>query len=275
MELPVGPGDDWAHRLGVCSVTLRHLPAAAVIDVTRSAGLSRIEWGADVHAPPTDVARLAEVRELTEAAGLAVASYGSYWRAGVSPGAELTPLVRAAATLGAPRMRVWAGEVGTADADASTWDAVVSALREACVVARDQGIALVTEFHPNTLTDSVDSTLELLERVADTTLRTYWQPRLDEPTQPAVAGLRRLVPHLAGVHVFSWWPGAHRLRLEERSALWSAVSQLLVDEADPCDLLLEFVPHDDPKVLAGDAATLRELVTGSVRKSPAGTQRRE
>lgn len=275
MELPVGPGDDWAHRLGVCSVTLRHLPAAAVVDVTRSAGLSRIEWGADVHAPPTDVARLAEVRELTEAAGLAVASYGSYWRAGLSPAAELALLARAAATLGAPRMRVWAGEVGTAEADASTWDAVVSALREACVVARGRGVDLVLEFHPNTLTDSVESTLELLERVDDETLRTYWQPRLDEATQPAVAGLRRLVPHLAGVHVFSWWPGADRLPLEERSALWAAVLQLLVDEAESCDLLLEFVRDDDPKVLARDAATLRELVAGSVRKSPAGTQRRE
>ena len=274
MELSVDPGDDWTHRPGVCSVTLRHLPPAAVVEATCTAGLRRIEWGA-VHAPANEAARLAVVRELTEAAGLTVASYGSYWRAGVSPADEMTSLVRAATALGAPRIRVWAGEVGTAEADASTWDVVVAALREACVVARDQGIGLALEFHPNTLTDSADSTLELLERVADNTLRTYWQPRLDEPTDLAVAGLRRLVPHLAGVHVFSWWPGAHRLRLGERSDLWSAVTRLLVHEAEPCDLLLEFVQDDDPKVLAGDAATLRELVAASIRESPAGTQRRE
>ncbi|MFC7487075.1 sugar phosphate isomerase/epimerase family protein [Knoellia sp. CPCC 206453] len=256
--------DTWSDHLGLCSVTLRHLPAEAVIDVTRSAGLSRIEWGADVHAPPTDLARVAEVRELTEAAGLTVASYGSYWRAGVSPMSDLELLITAAASLGAPRIRVWAGEIGTAQADRATWDGVVAGLREACVVARDHDIELALEFHPNTLTDSVDTTLELLERVADDGLRTYWQPRLDEETEPSVAGLRRLVPVLAGIHVFSWWPAANRLRLAERTELWAAVADLLVRAVTPCDLLLEFVPDDDQDLVAEEAATLRDLFAAAV-----------
>lgn len=255
--------DDWSHRLGICSVTLRHLSPAAVIEVSREAGLSRIEWGADVHAPPTDLGRLAEVRELTQAAGLTVGSYGSYWLAGISPAVDLTTLVTAAAVLGAPRIRVWAGEIGTDRADRATWDGAVTALREACVVARDHDIELALEFHPHTLTDTVETTLELLDRVHDETLRTYWQPRPDEPTEPSLEGLRQLVPVLAGVHVFSWWPGANRLRLSERSDLWSAVTTLLVQEAEPCDLLLEFVPGDDSGLVTAEAHTLRQLLTAA------------
>ena len=84
------PVTGWSQRLGICSVTLRHLPPEAVIDISRDAGLSRIEWGADVHAPPSDLVRVAQLRELTEAAGLTVSSYGSYWRAGISSMSDLS-----------------------------------------------------------------------------------------------------------------------------------------------------------------------------------------
>lgn len=253
----------WSDRLGLCSVTLRRLPVEEVLAVASRAGLSRIEWGADVHAPPDDLARLREVRRLTEQAGLEVASYGSYWRAGTTPLDELAAVVAGAEALGAPRVRVWAGGTGAEVATDETWSAVVRALREGCRLARDHGVELALEFHPNTLTDSADSTLELLDRVGDPGPRTYWQPRLDEEVGPAVAGLQRLLPFLSGVHVFSWWPGATRLRLDARSDLWSAVVELLVAEAPPCDLLLEFVPDDDPELVVADAGTLRDLVAAA------------
>lgn len=128
---------------------------------------------------------------------------------------------------------------------------------------------MALEFHPDTLTDTVESTLSLLERVGSTTLRTYWQPRLDEPTAPALAGLDALLPHLAAVHVFSWWPGAHRLPLTDRIDLWQAVIRRLRDHGGqgdhgdhrlPCDLLLEFVEDDDVAALDRDARTLLDLL---------------
>ncbi|AKU19013.1 hypothetical protein VV02_16645 [Luteipulveratus mongoliensis] len=245
----------------MCSVTMRAHTTAQVIEVARGAGLPRIEWGADVHAPPGDQGHLAELRARTTEAGLAVASYGSYWRAGISSPSEMTTLVEAANALGAPRIRLWAGQIGTAQADDDVWDSAVRSLREACAVAREHSITLALEFHPNTLTDSVDSTLKLLERVDDPTLRTYWQPRLDEPVEPAVDGLRRLLPVLAGVHVFSWWPAATRLPLAQRSDLWASVTALLMGEIEPCDLMLEFVPDDDAALIPGEAQTLRALMT--------------
>ncbi len=254
------PRAPWASHVGLCSVTLRQLTAEQVVAVARAAGLRCVEWGADVHAPPGDHGRLRGLRLLTEGAGMRVASYGSYWRAGVSSPSDVVGLATAATVLGAPRIRVWAGTVGTDAADGRRKDAVAAALRDACGVAREHGIRLSLEFHPDTLTDSVDSTLELLERVDDPALTTYWQPRLDEPTELAVAGLRRLLPALSGVHVFSWWPSVHRLPFAARTDLWTAVLDLLTTEAEPCDLLLEFVPGDDPALVAGEAETLRHLL---------------
>lgn len=252
--------DRWSPHLGLCSVTLRQHSVEDVLAVARDAGLRCVEWGADVHAPPDDVARLRDVRRLTEDAGLRVASYGSYWRAGVSPVADLAALTSAAQALGAPRVRVWAGRGGSRQADDRAREAVARGLREACVLARNHGLTLTLEFHPDTLTDTVDSTLELLDRVADPALRTYWQPRLDEPATSAVDGLRRLLPVLTGVHVFSWWPGTTRIPLAARADLWTAALDLLVAEAEPCDLLLEFVPHDDSALVSREAETLRHLI---------------
>lgn len=259
--------DEWAANLGICSVSLRHLAPADVIEVSRKAGLRCIEWGADVHAPPSDLAQVARVRDLTAAGGLRVASYGSYWRAGVSPLSDLAPILTAATTLGAPRIRLWAGQIGTNEADPSTWQAVAGALRQACRMARDHDVELALEFHPNTLTDSVESTLDLLDRVDDESLRTYWQPRLDEETGPSTEGLRRLMPALSGIHVFSWWPGDHRLRLHERTDLWSAVAGVLGEEGRACDLLLEFVVNDDASLVASEAATLRRLLASPTELS--------
>jgi hypothetical protein len=250
---------DWLERVGLCSVTLRHLDPADVLAVAQSAGLRRIEWGADVHAP-FDTGGLPGLAAATSAAGLTVASYGTYWRAGVSSRDELPRLVAAAARLGAPRLRVWAGALATEEADDPYRERVAAELREACAVAADAGLQVATEFHPNTLTDSVDATIELIERVGDDRLRTYWQPRLDESSTNAVDGLARLLPMVVAVHVFSWWPGATRLPLVDREDLWRGALDLLFANAEPMDLLLEFVPDDDPAVLGREAEVLRRWV---------------
>lgn len=255
------PQPGWSDRVGLCSVTLRASTPAAVLEVAARAGLRRVEWGADVHARPDDTDSLRRLAGATSEAGLTVSSYGTYWEAGVGTPDELRALVSGAQDLAAPRLRLWATRVGAADATADDWSRAVRSLREACTVAADHDVTLALEFHPRTLTDSVDSTLRLLADVDRPELRTYWQPRLDEPVGAAVDGLARLVDHLAAVHVFSWWPGAHRLPLAQRADLWRAALRLLVTESPPCDLLLEFVPDDDASVVAREAATLTAWVT--------------
>jgi sugar phosphate isomerase/epimerase len=265
-----GVTDHVRPQLGLCSVTFRSLPAAEVVRLSVAAGLDCVEWGADVHAPPSDPSALATVRTLTRDAGLRVASYGAYWRAGVHPLAQLRPVLSAAAALGAPRVRVWAGEVGTAQATADIWRDVARALRQAGDLALDHGLQLGLEFHGRTLTDTVESTVRLLELVDHAAVAPYWQPRLDDPPDVAVEGLRVLLDQVAAVHVFSWWPRDRRLPLADRADLWQPVLAELLARKPGTDLLLEFVPGDDPAVLAREAQTLRRWVrqaTEGVRRT--------
>jgi sugar phosphate isomerase/epimerase len=250
---------DLANRTGICSITLRALPPAELLRVVAEAGLGCIEWGADVHAPP-DGPDLDRLRRETADCGVRICSYGSYWRAGEAPLDDLRALVDAARALGARRIRIWAGSLGTADATREHWDAVVSATRTAAGIADDQGCELAFEFHGRTLTDTVDGTLRLLDEVDRPNVSTYWQPPVGACDDEAVAGLERVLDRVSAVHVFSWWPGTTRLRLAERADLWRRVASVLAARDREVDLLLEFVPDDDPALVAGEADTLRALL---------------
>ncbi|HWC21278.1 MAG TPA: TIM barrel protein [Flexivirga sp.] len=253
---------DWIDRTGICSVTFRRLAPPALVDVTAAAGLRCIEWGSDIHAPADDPRALDEVRRYTLDAGLTVSSYGSYWRAGErSSSPSIEELVSGAVRLGAPRLRVWAGSVGSAECPTPQRNRIVADLRRAAEVGADSGIRIGLEFHRLTLTDTVESTLRLLDEVGHDNLATYWQPRVDEPAGDAIEGLRRLVDRVCAVHVFSWWPFAERLPLTDRADLWRGVTALLRASTRPMDLLLEFVPDDDPAVLSREAETLQSWLS--------------
>ncbi|QNE79536.1 TIM barrel protein [Streptomyces finlayi] len=250
-----------APRPGLCSVTFRRLPASEVARRASEAGLEVIEWGADVHAPAREPDTVRAVREASERYGLTCCSYGSYFRAGPGELAGFPALARAAVLLGAPRMRVWAGGAGSRSTSRDERRGVVTRLREAAVIAADHGVGLALEFHAKTLTDTAASTVRLLDEVDADNLRTYWQPPLDAPDEAALAGLAELGDRVDGVHVFSWWPGNHRLPLAAREDLWTRVFAALGARQLRPDALLEFVPGDDPALLAREAATLRRATS--------------
>ncbi|NEA98060.1 TIM barrel protein [Streptomyces sp. SID13726] len=244
-------------RMGLCSVTLRHLDVPDVLRAAADAGLDCVEWGADVHVPAGDTDTAARVRDDTAAAGLAVASYGSYYRAGHSDPAEFKPVLRSAVRLGAPRIRIWAGATGTEATSPERRAAIVDDTRRTARAAAEAGIELAYEFHRNTLTDGAEHTLRLLDEVDRAAVRTYWQPPLDLADAEALAGLDLLGDRVAAVHAFSWWPGTTRLPLDARTGLWRAALGRLRDR--DLDVLLEFVPENDERVLTREARTLRAL----------------
>jgi Sugar phosphate isomerases/epimerases len=252
-------------RPGICSVTYRALTPEAAAELAATSGLRAIEWGADVHAPPDDPDRLALVRETTRERGLAIASYGSYFRAGPHGPEEFAPVLAAAVTLGASRIRIWAGTLGSAQAARDDVDAVVVRTRAAARQAADHGIDLGYEFHRNTLTDSVESTLALLDAVDEPNVSTYWQPPVGAGTDEAVAGLTALRERVCALHVFSWWPDTQRLPLSAREDLWRRAFAVAAGTGRPMDALLEFVPDDDPDLLGSESATLNELIAETGR----------
>lgn len=245
--------------LGLCSVTLRHLPVRAVLEVAEASGLAAVEWGGDVHVPPGDIRGAAATCAAGLELGIRVASYGSYFRAGSDDLDDFAAVLATAVALGAPRVRIWAGHVGSAAATADTRRAVASVARAAAARAADAGVQLAFECHGDTLTDTAESTLALLSDVGHPAVSTYWQPPVGVSDAEAVRSLERVLPWVAAVHVFSWWPRDERQPLEAREWLWSTVFDVLRRTGLPYDALLEFVRNDDKAQVAADAAALSRL----------------
>lgn len=247
---------------GMCSVTYRPLPPERIIALARRAGLEHLEWGQDAHVRLGDEAGARRLGEATRAAGLSVSALGSYYRAGVHVDPDEAErlwrqVLAAARALGAPRVRVWAGDLGSASAGPADRRRTLDRLKRCVDSAGD--IVVATEFHAGTLTDEIGSALSMLEEVPG--LRTYWQPPNGMPGDEALAGLRAVLDRVDAVHVFSWWPTAEDRRpLGHREALWRAVMGTLASTGRRIDASLEFVPGDDPGVLTGEAATLRRYV---------------
>lgn len=242
--------------LGLVSVTYRKLTPAAIIDLAARAGLDCIEWGSDIHVPQSDPTNARRVGEMTREAGLTVSSYGSYYRPGM--GQDFAPYMEAACALKAPVIRIWAGTKGSASVDAATRAAWASEAKAACRMAAAAGLTVAFEYHHGTLTDTAASALELIHAIDEPNCRLYWQPEFAKPGELILSDLDA-VAHLVEVcHVFTWNPDHSRRPLADGREVWREyLSRIPAWEGKP--LLLEFVPNDDPDLLAQEAAALREI----------------
>lgn len=249
-------------KTGLCSVSFRKLPAAEVIRLAAKAGLDCIEWGGDVHAPPSlGPDALRALGDATRAAGLSVCSYGSYHRLGVSDPAELPAVLAAAKALGAPVVRVWAGAKGTAECSPEERGAVHAAAREAAALAAREGLCISFECHPYTLTDDPAEALSLLAEGPADALSTHWQPNQFHDEEWNLAYARAVARRVRIVHCFHWTTGpdgrVERHPLAEGAALWR---HRLAELPPGMVVLAEFLPDDDPSLLPREAATLKSIV---------------
>lgn len=255
---------------GLVSVTFRALPAEAVLDLAVRCGLRTIEWGGDVHVPHGDLGRAAAVGAHTRSRGLAVASYGSYYRFDDAVGIDATDapsldlVLDTAVALGAPVVRVWAGRRASAACPAPDRDRIVQYARQAGDRAAARGLTLAFEYHANTLTDTAASARVLLDAIDHRQVRSLWQPshRIDRDANSRA--LSDMLPWLVGVHLFHWGPGGFRDRLSLAAgaadvAEWLAVLRSAAPH-DRLPVMLEFVRGDDPEQLRRDAVTLTELL---------------
>jgi 3-dehydroshikimate dehydratase len=246
---------------GLCSVTFRDLDPEAVIDIAAGAALTGIEWGADVHLPPGDLARAGQLRERCADHALTCPSYGSYYYPGRSDAAELAPTLATAGALGASTVRVWAA----GDPRPNHWDrnkAVIDALAETCDRAAELGLDIAMEFHPGTLTETARSTREVLAEVDRANLRTYWQPTPGATHLHALTELDPVLHDVRHLHVFSWEADRARLPLAAHETLWRKAFEKIAARPDGqlVYAYLEFVENDAPEALARDAKTLHALL---------------
>ena len=187
-----------------------------------------------------------------------------FYRLAVPDGAPFREILSSAVALGAPAIRVWAGNRGSADADEASRKAVADDALRCADLAAERGISICYEFHGGTLTDTTESALALLAETEHPFVRSLWQPPHGLSLEECLASLRCIMPRLHHVHVFHWWPDhAHRHALADGRERWEAYVAELKAASKDADLLLEFVRGDDPLLLEEDARTLADILAGS------------
>lgn len=247
---------------GLVSISFREKSVEEICALCARANLSAVEWGGDVHVPPERLDLAARARALCADAGLAICSYGSYFRAG-QPMARFEQNLRAALALETKVLRIWAGQAGSLQADAATREGWIRQMIECAVLARQEGVTVALEYHGQTLTDSRESVLELLAAFAeaDAAPAFYWQPRWDWPEEERLASLLEVRPRLSNVHAFTWSHAdgaAKRLPLRAGEGMWRRALASLIGCAGEGEryALLEFVEGDCEDALLRDADTL-------------------
>ncbi|MEO6845705.1 MAG: TIM barrel protein [Chthoniobacterales bacterium] len=246
---------------GLVSVTFRQLSVDEIIDTTVAAKLRCIEWGGDIHVPHGDVKTAQLVHKKTANAGLTVASYGSYYRVGESElaGIAFEDVLASASNLGAPVIRVWAGTKASAVTTPEYRDMVEQDATRIANLAQKAGIEVAWEYHVNTLTDTLASTLALLRSI-DGKIKTFWQPQTSLSVEENVSSLRTLLPWLRHIHVYHWKNRGERFPLSEGIAEWAPYLKVLREDGTPRPFLLEFVREDSIESLIQDAAALNQWI---------------
>lgn len=241
---------------GLVSVTFRKLEPAKIIELVKRSGLQGIEWGGDVHVPHGNIQRAKDVLQMTLDAGLQVASYGSYYKAGCDESTLFDEVLETAIALRAPTIRVWAGTVGSKQADADMRRKVSNDSRRIAGLAAQAGINIAFEYHEETLTDNSASACQLLKEIDQANAGSYWQPLEAYNPEARVNGLREIAPWLSHIHVYNpsgTTPGP----LAEDLAEWVQFMEIIRGCSGNRFCLIEFVKGDFPDQFLEDAEALK------------------
>lgn len=244
---------------GLVSISFRSLTAEEVVQLVKKAGLASIEWGGDIHVPPGDIETAKKVAQLTQEAGLVTSAYGSYYRAGSyeEPEKEAQAVVDSALSLNTTLIRIWAGTKGTQEATQQDWDAVVAQSKLLVALAAPHGIQVAFEYHGNTLTDTLETTVKLLDEVPGSL--SYWQPPVGSGVEENIKAIERIQDRLANIHVFHW-KERERLPLSQGRERWEKYFAILNKVSGHRYASLEFVKDGSTDQLLLDAKVLQELL---------------
>ncbi len=250
-------------KTGLTSISHRQLEPTKIISLAVQANLNGIEWGGDIHVPHGDTKIAREVGKMTTDAGLDIIAYGSYFRLGniSSETPEFKSVLDSAVALQASVIRVWAGDMGSAKADENYWNKVVGETKNIAKLAAQANIEIAFESHLNSLTDTGESSVKLLEEVNCENVKTYWQTIPELSDEENLKDLNLVFPWLKNVHVFQWLPEDYeRCSLSDGTVTWQKYFKKIKTMENDVYAILEFVKNDSPNQLLIDADTLNKLI---------------
>jgi 3-dehydroshikimate dehydratase len=194
--------EDPAVKAGLATIALRDFDIFEIIDLASEAGFEAIEvWGRAPHTPDVyDEQYWATLRDNILARGMEPAVFGSYVNsAGADFQDKALMALKITQALGAPIIRVWAGDKEPSAAVEDDWAGNSANLKWMAERAADKGITLAMEMHCGTLAFTPEGVLRLIELARADNLKLNYQ--VADPGEPDIERTVRLVgEHSVMVH---------------------------------------------------------------------------
>ncbi len=129
--------------------------------------------------------------------------------------------------------------------------------RRIAKLAARRALTISYEFHADSLTDTTESAVALLQAVQDRRIRTYWQPSLAMTHAEKLASLSAVRRWLTHVHAYYYVEGSENQRpLAEGQTQWLDYLSTVARIGGDHYVMLEFVPDSTAESLLREAATL-------------------
>jgi sugar phosphate isomerase/epimerase len=230
-------------RFALCTISHREKLLEYVLDVAKELGFDGVElWGREPHiSEKFDENRVQAARKMIEERGLQLCCLGSYVvfgpvRTRAEELVDLDDTLYTARCLRAPLVRIWASDIASAKATRKQWDQTASEIQEACDRAARLSLVVAAEMHDDTLTDTADASLRLLEQVNRANFKLNFEVSHRPVEEPPRERLLRVLDHVVHLHLrnFSTYAGENGER-----ANWAPISDGLVDYYPLLDTLAE------------------------------------
>jgi len=240
------------HTLGLVSVSFRDHSPEEILSAMKRCGLGAVEWGSDVHVPPHSARSIAA---LQKRCGVECCSYGTYFRLGVTPTAQLAEYIAAAKTLGTHILRLWCGNKNSEDHSPTEKEELFGECRRAADMAEKGGVTLCMECHGETYTNTAQAAYELMQEVGSPHFRMYWQPGQYRTKAENLEYARLLAPYTKHLHVFNW-AGEEKYPLGDAVQTWREYLDCFEGSRT---LLLEFMPDGRIESLEREVQALKRI----------------
>ena len=245
-------------KTGLTSVSFRKLSAEEVIEVAAKAGVDGIEWGSDVHVPPTNTEYAKEIAEKTREKGLEVISYGSYFYLGENN--DFAPFIDTAVAMGTKYIRIWGGKKERHELSDEQYEALVEETKKIGKMAAEKGVIVSLEYHQHSITATAVDAAKFASDVDMPSIRLYWQSILNRSLEDNLADFELVAPYLTNVHVFNYVDGKQEL-LEAGDGIknWTAYIERIKKVPGERAIMTEFCKGGLPESFIADAAVLNRL----------------
>ncbi len=203
VELILREGAIKLMKIGMATIAFREYDLRHALDVAKAGGCLGVElWGKPAHTPKgATIDDWENIRMKIESRDLKVSVFGSY----ANPihedfDKEVDDAILAAKTLGTGLIRTWAGDVDAKDASCKLWTTCIEGYKRVCDIAGEEGLVLAVETHANSLADTPEGMIKLIDSVGAGNLKANFQLAHADDPGSMERDLEYLGPYIANVH---------------------------------------------------------------------------